>query len=156
MKKTMTLFLLVLLFCMTIEASWVRDQGTIELFSDTVASTADSTEVKGSFRSNPFFYPKNIRIGAFIDTLVDNDSCDIDIEMAVKNNTIGAWTAYSLIATLTTDSLEAVKMYDLPAFIADNMIAFDSLKFLIDGDTDNDKSAGVLVNLWLLWGDDGY
>jgi hypothetical protein len=141
---------------MTVEASWMRDQGTIELFSDTVKGLVDSTATKGSFRSNSNFYPKNIRIAAFVDTLTDNDSCDIDIEMAVKNNTIGAWTAYTLIATLTTDSLETVKMYDIPAFVSDNMIAFDSLKFLIDGDTNNDASAGVLVNLWLLWGDDGY
>ena len=156
MKKTMIILLSVLLFCMTIDASWFREQGAINLFSDTIIGVVDSTEVKGSYRSNQFFYPKNIRIAAFVDSIGAKDSCDIDVEIQFKNNSIGKWTDYDLLGTITASEMNKVRVYALADSAKSEMVGFDSLRVLIQGDASNDKSAGVFAKVWILWSDDGY
>jgi len=168
MKKFAFIFLIMVAMILSVSAA-VKNYGVVAVFADTVISTGDSIKTislvpyyglqstySTKYNGNPLFVGKTLFVVAYIDTLVDNDSCDVDLEIAVKNSTVGVWSDYVSLATLDVDSLNKVKIYAIDAWTQKGLMFADSFRLKVDGDTDNDKSAGVLVKAWLGYGQDGY
>lgn len=168
MKKIALILVLMVAMMLSVSAA-IKNYGVVAVFADTVKSTGDSIKTISlvpyyglqsgyatKYNGNPLFVGKSLFLVAYIDTLVDNDSCDIDLEVSVKNSTVGVWSEYISLATLDTDSLNKVKIYALDAWTQKGLMFADSFRLKVDGDTCNDKSAGVFVKAWLGYGQDGY